>query len=58
MGDSEVFGKLSRIFETNSFSANDNDLAEILEDFDPTIFNFDNINNHNDTSFNSSNKYM
>jgi hypothetical protein len=37
MGDAEVFGKLSRIFETHGFSADDDDLDNILDDFDPTV---------------------
>lgn len=36
MGDAEVFGKLSRIFETHGFSGDDSALDDILEDFDPT----------------------
>ena len=37
MGDAEVFGKLSRIFETHGFSADDAALDDILEDFDPSL---------------------
>jgi len=36
MTDAEVFGKLSRIFETHGFAADDSALDEILEDFDPS----------------------
>jgi len=36
MGDAEVFGKLSRIFETHGFSGDDSALDDILEDFDPS----------------------
>ena len=37
MGDAEVFGKLSRIFETHGFGEDDSALDDILEDFDPSI---------------------
>jgi len=37
MSDVEIFGKLSRIFETHQFSTTDKELNEILEDFDPTL---------------------
>ena len=37
MGDADVFGKLSRIFETHGFSNDDAALSEMLEDFDPAL---------------------
>lgn len=37
MSDVELFGKLSRVFETHQFSTTDKELTEILEDFDPTM---------------------
>lgn len=37
MGDAEVFGKLSRIFETHGFANDDAALDDILEDFDPSL---------------------
>jgi hypothetical protein len=37
MGDAEVYGKLSRIFETHGFGADDSALDDILEDFDPSV---------------------
>jgi hypothetical protein len=36
MGDAEVYGKLSRIFETHGFGTDDSALDDILEDFDPS----------------------
>lgn len=35
MTDADVFGKLSRIFETHAFSNDDAALNDFLEDFDP-----------------------
>ena len=41
MTDADVFGKLSRIFETHAFSNDDSQLNEFLEDFDPNNPNFE-----------------
>lgn len=35
MTDADVFGKLSRIFETHGFGEED-DIDDLLEDFEPT----------------------
>lgn len=46
MGDAEVFGKLSRIFETHGFADDDAALDDILEDFDPSlVYNSDSARN-------------
>lgn len=52
MSDVEIFGKLSRIFETHQFSTTDKELSEILEDFDPTLV----ADYSRDTAVNISNK--
>jgi hypothetical protein len=43
MTDAEIFGKLSRIFETHGFSGgaeNDEDLEDLLEDFEQNQGNY------------------
>jgi hypothetical protein len=37
--DAEVFGKLSRIFETHGFADDDSALDDMLEDFDTATLN-------------------
>lgn len=45
MTDADVFGKLSRIFETHAYGEED-DLDDLLEDFEPAS-----SNNFNDSTF-------
>lgn len=54
MTDADVFGKLSRIFETHAFSNDDTQLNEFLDDFDPNNPNFETVGNR--SASNSPNK--